>query len=144
MKKTLKSLLIAAFCGIALAFAMTSCGSKLERAVKDVQKDLPQDVGNGFAMTGCEIQGNYVELFMTTDESLFSLGDETIQELFPTMLAESGMTEELLQDKDCKEMLRACKDENKGLRITIKGLQSGVSIPVYQLSPEDIQADSRI
>ena len=142
MKKTLKSLLIAAFCGLSLAFAMTSCSSQVEKAVEEVQADLPMDAGNGCFLTACEIQNDYVDLLMTSDESIMSLDNEYYRQALAAVSEE--LKEEYVNNADVLKLLKACKQEKMGLRVTMKGTQSGASIVMVDFTPAEIQADNRI
>ena len=142
MRKTFRTVLIAVICGLSLMFTMTSCGSKLERAVKEIQREIPYDVGEGFYITECEIRGGNVDIVMSMDETEISLADEIFKQVMASMSDE--MKEEFISDNDILPLLRACKDEDTGLRIILKGNQSGASLTMAEFTPEELKADSRI
>ena len=142
MKKTIRAALIAVICGLSLTFAMTSCSSKLERAVKEMQSELPYNVGEGFDITECEIRGGNVEIVMSMDETEISLADEFFKQVMSAMSSE--IKEEFVNDEDILPLLRACKDENTGLRVILKGNQSGTSLTMAEFTPEELKANSNI
>lgn len=134
MKKITK-LCLFMFIGI-MSLALFSCSQSLEAEVQNLQKDLPYDCGNGMKMTECTINGDYLEMIISSDESLFAMDDPTIASMLKSVGEEMG--KQFSNDKDYKAVVEACKAENKGMRILMKGEKSGASITIFEKSADDL------
>ncbi len=108
----------------------------LEYEIQNVQANLPSDCGNGITWTEVKINGKYLEFIYTSDEEEFSLDDPVIASNIGSLGDE--MMEELKNDYTMKEVVEACKAENKGMRIMIKGLKSGKSLKMFEKTADKL------
>ena len=108
----------------------------LENEIQNVQANLPSDCGNGITWTEVKINGKYLEFIYTSDEEEFSLDDPVIASNIGSLGDE--MMEELKNDYTMKEVVEACKAENKGMRIMIKGLKSGKSLKMFEKTADKL------
>ena len=116
-----------------MSLAFVSCSQSLDDALKSLQKELPEDCGQGFKFTKCAINGNNVEFTVSNDESTLPMNNA----LFTSAAKMVGKE----MTKEFKEILQLCKEEKKGFNLIFVGEKSGDSVKVIELSAEDIQKD---
>ena len=119
-----------------MSLALFSCSQSLESEVQNLQKDLPYDCGNGMKMTECKINGDFLEMIISSDESLFSLDDPIVASSMKDVGDQMG--EQFKTDDEYKAVVEACKAENKGMRILMVGEKSGESITFYEKKAEEL------
>lgn len=117
MKKILTMMLVAC-----VAMLATACGNRLQEEIDNAQSALPINLGNGMIATQIYIDGNDVVMEYTMDE-------EMIAPIYLLKQEEAAFRQNfvpaLAQSADNAEMFKIMKEENKNLRIDLKGLQSG-------------------
>lgn len=135
MKKiSMMSLLLLLFSAV-----FVSCSEPtINDLVNEIKSQTPKDLGEGFVMTDANIVDNVLQTDMTTDESSFMLNDPTAAMMLP-MLADH-FKEIFLGDEDMREVYEMCAKEGLGFRMVMKGTKSGESIPILDVSPEELKA----
>ena len=106
--------------------------------VNELKSNLPQDLGEGVVLSDARIVDNLFEMEMTSDESGFKLNDPVASEMLP-MISET-YRDMFLEDEGMSDIFEACAKEGKGFRIVLKGTQSGESMTMLDVSPEELKA----
>ena len=104
--------------------------------VTDFKAELPQDLGDGMAMTDISIVDNYLQIDATTDESGLELSNPLVEMVLPTV-AET-LKAQFFDDSDMKDFMQACSDGGKGFRMVLKGTKSGKSVTLFEATPEEM------
>lgn len=143
MKKTVKTLLVVII-GLVMSVTFMGCETNLQDYADIINKDCPRDSSVGVGVLKCcEISGDYFVCRIEVDEDKLLSGSTMTLEEFGTMPGFREMSislkKELLNDKENDEILKQCKKEKKGLKMTMTGDKSGKTITVLKISPEELQ-----
>lgn len=138
MKKHLiiKGLLLA----LIVSVGMTACNNQtLESYVKEKQKTLPLEAGDGFTLVGCEIDNGYLVYMMTCDDQdLFEKLDVDYAEYVKNRDLVNQMYVEELCNAGNSQILTLCKKEGKGIKVLVTSTKSGRTITMIDMSSSEI------
>lgn len=119
------------------AMAFVGCAEHdLNYFVEGFKSEMPKDVGNGIQMTNIAVVDNFVEIEATSDESELDLGNPLIGAIMPAVA--EPMKAEFLEGSDMADFMQACSNEGKGFRMVIKGANSGNSMTMFEVTPEEL------
>lgn len=121
---------------MALVVMLASCAeSKLKAAVEQAGKELPMKAEEGIIITDISLEGDYVVYGAKVDENLYSIDllEENKAELKKSMMGELDSS-----DEDVKEMLKLCKEANKGISYIFTGDQTGETCEV-RINPSELR-----
>ncbi len=104
--------------------------------VEDLKGELPQDLGSGIQMTDVTIVDNFVQIDAVSDESELDLSSPMIGMILPAI--SEPLKAEFLEGSSMKGFMQACSNEGKGFRMLLKGEKSGSTIPLIEVSPEEM------
>ena len=115
---------------------LASCAeSKLKAAVEQANKEFPMTVEEGLSITGISLEGDYVVYDAKVDESLYSIDllKESKAELKKSIIEELGSG-----DTDVKEMIKLCKEADKGIAYIYTGDQTDETCEV-RIRPDELK-----
>ena len=116
---------------------MSSCSDPtLNDWISEFNSKMPEDMGGGMVMKSMNVVDNYVQIECVSDESEISLDNSLMKSMLPS-LAEP-IKAQLLEDSDIKGLLQCCSDESKGFRMVLTGEKSGATLPLFELTPEEL------
>jgi len=117
---------------------MTSCTHQtLESYVKEKQKLLPIDTDEGFTVVGYEIEGDNVVVMMTCDDRDMPLAEAELMYSKDRDFYNKTFIQDLI-DEGKTEFIYLCKKEGKGIKVLIKGNQSGRTATIMNVHPEEL------
>ena len=126
-----------------MAIAFTSCLSpSLESVVSKIQNELPKEMGDGTKMTECEIRNGYFECVLSYNEEQISFDDAFVELAFEAMREEYKNT--VMEDDTFREILSLCKSEGKGFRFLFKGEKTGKTVPLFEITHEELLKDDSL
>lgn len=122
-----------------LAVVSVSCADPtLNDYVNEFKNRLPEDMGSGLVMTDVSIVDDFVQIECTSDESELKLDNPLIKSILPSVA--EPIKASFLDTADMKDFMQACSDEGKGFRMIMKGAQSGESMVMFEVTPDEVKA----
>ena len=122
-----------------LAVVSVSCADPtLNDYVNEFKNRLPEDMGSGLVMTDMSIVDDYVQVDCTSDESELKLDNPLIKSILPSIA--EPLKDTFMGGSDMKDFMQACSDEGKGFRMVVKGTQSGESMTMFEVTPDEVKA----
>lgn len=134
---------------LTLCLALSGCSGKTEKeenldnireGLKEVQSELPQDVGDGVIMESVELSGNnIVYQFEFPEDMLQGLTLGQVLDLQPDLKKEmkANMLKELQDDPTTKELLDMCRKADVGMEFRFRGSNSGDKMDIT-ISTEEL------
>ena len=140
MKKRIKNLLAAILVGFTMTVAFVGCESpSLQDLADELSKEFPIDNGNGFVIKSCELNNDYFILRSECDESLAPFPISELEDGRIGKERSKQMEDMMLKDEHMKHIYKVCKEEKKGLRMTMTGNRSGKMVTAFDITPEKFQ-----
>lgn len=137
MRKTTKSF-VAAIVSFVMSVAFLGCGDlSLQELADDMKKDFPKDLGQGLVVKKVELNDNYFVLVSEVDESNQYHSRYLTQDISGSI--SKNYKDMILNDEGMKAVLKACKKEKKGLKMTMSGNRSGKTVELFKITPEELQ-----
>lgn len=119
------------------AAVFVSCSDpSLNEYIESFKSEMPQDLGGGLSMTDMRIVDNYVQVDGTSDETDLDFTNPMIGMILPAVA--EPLKAEFLEGSDMKGFMQACSNEGKGFRMLITGAQSGQTITLFEVTPEEL------
>lgn len=120
-----------------MAVVLASCSDpSLNDYVEGFKGKMPQELGGGLAMTDVNIVDDFVQIEATSDESELDLANPLLSVVLPAV-AET-IKSSFMEESDMKDFMQACSDEGKGFRMVVTGTNSGQTVTLFELTPEEL------
>jgi hypothetical protein len=133
----MKKISLLSLCLMLFSMVFVSCAEHdVNYYVEDLKGELPQDLGSGIQMTDVTIVDNFVQIDAVSDESELDLSSPMIGMILPAI--SEPLKAEFLEGSSMKGFMQACSNEGKGFRMLLKGEKSGSTIPLIEVSPEEM------
>ena len=129
----MKKYAVSLFAILCVCLAVISCKEAatytINDAIKEIQKDLPEDMGDGLTLSSVELGDNAIVMKMECPDEMVSalsfVSTQEMKEAFVEGFKESG-------DEDGKnDFINLCKMAEKGLSIIVVG--TGDEHPEYHV-----------
>ena len=133
----MKKISLLSLCLMFFAMAFVGCAEHdLNYFIEGFKSEMPTDLGGGIQMTDIAVVDNYVQIESTSDETELDLGNSMINMILPAISDE--MKAEFVDGADMKEFMQACSNEGKGFRMILKGVNSGNTVTMFEVTPEEL------
>jgi hypothetical protein len=121
-----------------LLLLLAGCSAPtLDDYVNEFKNRMPEDMGNGLVMTDIGVVDDYLQIECTNDESELQFDNPLIKSLLPAVAA--PLKAAFVDEADMKDFMQACANEGKGFRMIVTGTKSNVTLPFFEVTPEELQ-----
>lgn len=120
---------------ILLAILMASCTKTLDDLVEVAKEKLPMEMGDGMEMTKIKLTKKFLQIECTYSEKDIRLDSSEMETALNAMSEQ--IKKQFIEEMD-EELLKRCVEEDKGIKMVMKGEKSGTSLTLLEMSADEI------